>query len=302
MFEQETTWESPHPVSADLPHRTSRSRHSIPTFLVEFGDSEEKAGETKDAEVMTSLSVGKILVTEDNHYISRNHVSYGLLCLQKQHSRFTSSFTLRFLQSKLRICSIRAVVLDHIRLYSFKSEPSPLHTGMRINVGLFEFFIQYQFRSRPKAERIMALPPPANHQILERPQEMKKLEDAFNSQKKLEDAFGLRSIRKMPEQVSVVYLKGEPGVGKTQLARKYAKKHGKSTVATIDMTDFIHNYHKVAAKICVDSNLANGQRPEEVAQLLRESLVQRKEWLLIIDNYNSDVPGVPKGMCTLEEC
>lgn len=133
---------------------------------------------------------------------------------------------------------------------------------------------------------------------------MKKLEDAFNSQKKLEDAFGLSSIKKTrrPERVSVVYLKGEPGVGKTQLARRYAEIHGKSTVATIDMTDFIHNYYKVAAKICRDSNVANGQRLEEVAELLRESLVQRKHWLLIIDNYNSDVPRVSKGiiMCTFK--
>ena len=57
---------------------------------------------------------------------------------------------------------------------------------------------------------ILAFSPEVFHPTVDRPQEMKKIQEAFEKQKS--------------KEVAVVYLAGEPGVGKSQLqlARNHA--------------------------------------------------------------------------------
>ena len=132
-----------------------------------------------------------------------------------------------------------------------------------------------------KTESILALSPEEGHPIIDRPQEMKKVDKAFEKQK---------------SQVAVVYLAGEPGVGKSQLGRKYGENYYNSyrqnpvggTVLMLDMSDFQANYSKLAIKLGVKSEVANDwNKPKKIAHVVKKVLSKRTNWLLILDNYNS---------------
>ena len=146
--------------------------------------------------------------------------------------------------------------------------------------------IKLQTKLRPSAlkqfKRILVLPHSPKHSVIKRPQEMKKLKEAFH---RLEKRLDYRPL--------VTYLKGEPGVGKTQLARMFADDFHKENstadvaIATIDMSDFASTFRELAIKLGVIPDFAKGENLTKVAQRIKEILSEKKEWLLIIDNYNS---------------
>lgn len=120
---------------------------------------------------------------------------------------------------------------------------------------------------------------------------MKKVEEALEKQKS--------------KVVKIVYLVGEPGVGKSQLARKYgigyAAKYSTSTktVLTLDMNNFRANYSKLAVKLGLNHSITDGQSLDTVAEEMKKILSKRNYWLLIIDNYNStEYEGFESGTVT----
>ena len=139
-------------------------------------------------------------------------------------------------------------------------------------------------------EPILAFPPEVFHPTVDRPQEMKKVQEAFEKQKS--------------KEVAVVYLAGEPGVGKSQLARNYAVDYYSTystmskTLLTLDMNDFRVNYSKLAIKLGV--GVADGQNLGTIAEEMKKILSKRKYWLLIINNYNStEYEGFERGTVTI---
>ena len=130
-----------------------------------------------------------------------------------------------------------------------------------------------------RKQPIIAHSPELCHPILDRPDEMKKIEEALEKQNK---------------EVKVLYLAGEPGVGKSQLARKYGVNYANKvlststkTVLTLDMSDFRANYCKLAIKLGLGHSVSDGQSLGTVAEEMKKVLSTRSYWLLIIDNYNS---------------
>lgn len=111
--------------------------------------------------------------------------------------------------------------------------------------------------------------------------------------KKLTDAFLAIEKQKLDFQPAVVYLKGEPGVGKTQLARMYTNNYYNENrrrnviVTTLDMTDFSSNYRKLATTLGIPRDLATGLHLRELAGEMKTILAEKSDWFLIIDNYNS---------------
>lgn len=140
-------------------------------------------------------------------------------------------------------------------------------------------------------EHIEMFPPKPNHSIIDRPQELKKLKDSLKEQSS--------------EKVAIVYVSGEPGVGKSQLVRQYAETNYRyynrvtpesKTILTLDMADFSDGYHKVATRLEVSKDLINGQDLGKVAEEIKKALSKRTSWLLIIDNHNStDCEGFDQG-------
>ncbi len=126
---------------------------------------------------------------------------------------------------------------------------------------------------------IQVLSPGVGHPVIERSEEIKKVEEALKKQNK---------------QATVVYLAGEPGIGKSQLARKYGEIYYNSyfprskTALMLDMREFRANYSKLAINIGVQPDVANAwSEPRKIAQEVKKVLSSRTSWLLILDNYNS---------------
>ena len=131
-------------------------------------------------------------------------------------------------------------------------------------------------------EHIDLLATEAGHTTLDRTQEKQKLKDVIKNQNS--------------NGVSIVYIVGEPEVGKTQLVREYAEKDYPGwiavtgrTVLTLDMTEFLSSYHQVATKLDINTDFGNGQEMDlgKIAKEMKKKLLKRGTWLLIIDNYNS---------------
>ena len=161
-------------------------------------------------------------------------------------------------------------ILEHVESVAIKTPLGDVHGKLPKSFSIMQF--------KPM------LPQLPNHEVIDRPQEMKKLKEAYQSVEK----------RKLDYQPEVIYLKGEPGVGKTQLARMFAENYYEgmsktdTVVATIDMTDFSNDYRKVAIKLGIDPDLADGLPLKRVAEEMKNILAEKKnKWFLIIDNYNS---------------
>lgn len=178
------------------------------------------------------------------------------------------------------------------RCYSFKSVANYIHwsvrqilhrAGLVIRVKLPVVDVHAEFHPGSMKQYKQILPQPPRHSVIERPLEMKKLNNAFLAMER----------QKLYFQPAVVYLKGEPGVGKTQLARMYAQEYYKKwkgtdvIIATIDMTDFSSNYCELATRLGIQQDLATGLPLRKVAEKLKVTLTKQKNWLFIIDNYNS---------------
>ena len=141
-------------------------------------------------------------------------------------------------------------------------------------------------------EHIDLLATEAGHMTLDRTQEKQKLKDVIKNQNS--------------NGVSIVYIVGEPEVGKTQLVREYAEKDYPGwisvtgrTVLTLDMKDFLSSYHQVATKLDISTDFGNGQEMDlgKIAKEMKKKLLKRGTWLLIIDNYNSkDFEYIDEGM------
>jgi hypothetical protein len=144
---------------------------------------------------------------------------------------------------------------------------------------------------RLKKQPLIAFSPEVCHPMLDRPQEMKKIDEALQKQRK---------------SVKVLYLVGEPGAGKSQIARKYGVNYADrklststKTVLTLDMSDFRANYCKLGIKLSLSHSVTNGQSLSNVAEEMKKILSARNHWLLIVDNYNStDYEGFERGMPT----
>ena len=115
-----------------------------------------------------------------------------------------------------------------------------------------------------KKQPIVAHSPELCHPTLDRPDEMKKIKEALEKQNK---------------EVKVLYLAGEPGVGKSQLARKYGVNYANKllstsikTVLTLDMSDFRANYCKLAIKLGLGHSVSNGQSLSTVAEEMKKVL------------------------------
>ena len=138
--------------------------------------------------------------------------------------------------------------------------------------------VQWAWSTAPS---IWALSPAVGHPIMERSDEIKKLEEALKKQNK--------------KQVATVYLVGEPGIGKSQLARKYGETYYNSyyfprskTALMLDMSNFKANYSNLAISIGVQPDVANDWKaPKKIAQEVKKILSNRASWLLILDEYNS---------------
>ena len=137
--------------------------------------------------------------------------------------------------------------------------------------------------------QITNLGPKPQHKVICRPQQVEKLHEAV--------------MKQTSEEVAIVYVTGEPGVGKTQVARKYAEEYYSQwslplskTALTLDMSEFPTSYRKLAETI-VNSDVAHNQDLCKVAGEMKAVLRNRSSWLLIIDNYNStDFEGIDRGM------
>ena len=138
------------------------------------------------------------------------------------------------------------------------------------------------------------LAPNAPHPTIERPNELKKLKKAVE-----------RVKRQNENHTAILYVTGEPSVGKTQLAKTYAEDYYKQwtpsskTVLTIDMTNFQESYRKVAINL-ENSSSDDAVKEDDlgiIARKIKKALRERNDWLLIIDNYNSvDCSGVDRGI------
>ena len=142
-----------------------------------------------------------------------------------------------------------------------------------------------------KEQPITVFSPEMCHPTVDRPQEMKKIDKVLEKQSK---------------SVNVLYLVGEPGVGKSQLARKYGVNYAEristssKTVLTLDMSDFRANYRKLAIKLGLSHSVINSQSLSTVAEEMKKILSTRNYWMLIVDNYNStDYEGFERGMITV---
>ena len=142
-----------------------------------------------------------------------------------------------------------------------------------------------------KEHPITAFSPEVCHPAVDRPQEMKKIDEVLEKQSKW---------------VKVLYLVGEPGVGKSQLARKYGVNYAEriststKTVLTLDMSDFQANYCKLAMKLGLGHSVIDSQSLNTVVEEMKKILSTRNHWLLIIDNYNStDYEGFERGTITV---
>ena len=142
-----------------------------------------------------------------------------------------------------------------------------------------------------KEQPITVFSPEVCHPMVDRPQEMKKIDEVLEKQSK---------------SVNVLYLVGEPGVGKSQLARKYGVNYAEristssKTVLTLDMSDFRANYYKLAIKLGLSHSVINSKSLSTVAEEMKKILSTRNYWMLIIDNYNStDYEGFERGMITV---
>ena len=152
----------------------------------------------------------------------------------------------------------------------------------QVNLSGIPKLVSYLRKTIWPENNIEVLPLRANHPIIKRVKEVQKLKDAFQQQSS--------------EKVAVVYLSGQPGAGKSQLARQYAEvKYPYSnyvmpetmTVLTLDMADFSDSYRKIATKLRVRQSLINGKDLGKVAEEMKKTLSRRTSWFLIIDNYNS---------------
>ena len=167
------------------------------------------------------------------------------------------------------------------RYVEFNYIPIPLPTMSQIT----------SFAEWLKEHPITVFSPEMCHPTVDRPQEMKKIDKVLEKQSK---------------SVKVLYLVGEPGVGKSQLARKYGVNYAEristssKTVLTLDMSDFRANYCKLAMKLGLSHSVINSQSLSTVAEEMKKSLSTRNYWMLIIDNYNStDYEGFERGTITV---
>ena len=142
--------------------------------------------------------------------------------------------------------------------------------------------------SNAMPQHLLELGPKVQHEMIDRPHEMEKLTEAVN---KLQG-----------QEVTIVYVTGEPGVGKTQVARKYAEQYCNQwslplskTVLTLDMSDFHASYRKLEEKIGTTDASQN-----QSLYKIKSVLENRNTWLLIVDNYNStDIEGYDRGNCEI---
>ena len=142
---------------------------------------------------------------------------------------------------------------------------------------------------------VIAFSPEVGHPTIDRPHEMKKIEEV---------------LKKQCNSVKVLCLAGEPGVGKSQLAREHGVKYsGKTlstsgistkTVLTLDMNDFRASYYKLAIKLGLSHSVINNQSLSTVAEEMKKILSTRNFWMLIVDNYNStNYEGFERGTITV---
>lgn len=229
--------------------------------------------------------------------ISRSQLRQGRTCQGQfwnlYHNTLQQTSLLDHPSKLPRVCGLPSHLALPGRCFSFKSAMNSIRwTTYRFLEHLDVLTIKTPIADvqgrLPKSGSIRLFKPIfpqlPNHSVIKRPQEMKKLQEAYQSMK----------VMLLDYQPTVVYLKGEPGVGKTQLARMFAEDYYGGmektdvVVATIDMTDFSNDYRKVAVKLGINPDLADGLPLKEVAKEMKNILERKKnKWLLVIDNYNS---------------
>lgn len=200
-------------------------------------------------------------------------------CQQRHH--------LSLLGSRSELCAPATIGIPHNVVRSFTLT---MATRNIISVDLGSVLSHLGQTLYP--EHTEMLPPKSNHRIIDRLQQVKKLKNALEEQSS--------------KKVAIVYLCGEPGVGKSQLVRQYAEANYRyynsvtpesKTILTLDMAEFSDGYRKLATRLEVSKDLINGQDLGKIAEELKKALSKRTSWLLIIDNHNSkDCEGFDQGI------
>ena len=219
--------------------------------------------------VLQRWSIARVNKSVVTHQVRRGQRSLTVLCLQRQ------SLLLSHYQ-RLRKCESLVLETPANNAARFLTLTPPKKDGSWFILP----FVWSQLTAAAqwlKSESILALSPEIGHPIMDRPQEIKKVDTAKKQESKA---------------VAVVYMAGEPGVGKSQLARKYGENYYNSyfqrTVLMLDMGSFQANCSKLAIKLGIESKVANDwNNPKKIALEMKEVLSNRSNWLLILDNYNS---------------
>ena len=199
--------------------------------------------------------------------------------LLSYHLRKTQVEPLVFKTSADKV--LRYFSLTPPQRYEFNYIPIPIPSMSQIT----------SFAEWLKEHPLTVFSPEVCHPMVDRPQEMKKIDKVLEKQSK---------------SVKIVYLVGEPGVGKSQLARKYGVNYAEristssKTVLTLDMSDFRANYRKLAIKLGLNHSVINNQSLSTVAEEMKKILSTRNYWMLIVDNYNTtDYEGFERGTITV---
>ena len=231
-----------------------------------------------------------------------------------------SNYTRRLLAGRTRFLSISSPLL--LRSFTCRQQPSLQlqHSRHKLNAqsvptnpannlwslgltipsravegGAFVVAGAAKMASNSMPQHLLEFGPKVQHEMIDRPHEVKKLYDAVNN---------LQS-----QEVAIVYVTGEPGVGKTQVARKYAEEYYSQwyrplskTALTLDMSNFHASYRKLAGKIgTIDAT--HNQSLYKTAGEIKAAMEYRSNWLMIVDNYNSmDIDGFYRGSHEMHAC